>query len=149
MKDQGSTDNELPEEGEGSADQKRKVSSGDIGKEVSAATIGRMLGLATSSELKLIDGKLDLITAKLANLTVRLEKALSSAANAPTGSDLERIDVQIGSLRNLMVELLSGKTPASMTTYKYQGPAARPPAKPEAESERPSPPASDENANKS
>jgi hypothetical protein len=76
-------------------------------KEVSAATIGRMLGLATSTDLKLLEGKLELIQSKVTNLTVRLEKALSILQSAPTGSDLERIDVQIGGLKSLILEVLA------------------------------------------
>lgn len=89
-------------------------------KEVSAATVGRMLGLATSSELKLLEGKLDLIATKLTNLTVKLEKVISTLSNFPTGSDLERIDVQIGMLRSLITEGASGKqaAPASLLPKK-------------------------------
>ena len=82
-------------------------------REVSAATVGRMLGLATVSELKLLEGKLDLVSTRMQNMTIRLDKVLTMLSSAPTGSDLERIDVQIASLRTLikesMVTLTEGK----------------------------------------
>lgn len=76
--------------------------------EVSASTIGRMMGLATTAELKLVEGKLDLIATKVANLTTRMDKVLSILGTTPTGADLERIDVQIGSLKSLIKDVLAG-----------------------------------------
>ena len=76
------------------------------GRELSALTIGRMMGLATVQELALIESKIDLMATKVGNLTVRMEKVISSLANAPTGADLERIDVHIGALRTLIKEVL-------------------------------------------
>ncbi len=81
--------------------------SGDHGRDVSAATIGRMMGIATISDLKLVESKLDLMATKVANVTTRLEKALALLARMPTGADLERIDVQIGALRNLIRDTMS------------------------------------------
>ncbi len=78
----------------------------DAGQDVTAATIGRMLGLATNSEIKLLAQKLDLLATKVNNLNVRLEKVGVLMAKAPTGSDLDRIDVQIGALRTLIKEAL-------------------------------------------
>lgn len=77
-------------------------------KEISAATVGRMMGLATVTEIHLLESKLDLLGTKVANVTTRLEKVLSILQKAPTGSDMERIDVQIGALRTLVRETLTG-----------------------------------------
>lgn len=74
--------------------------------EVSAATIGRMMGLATVSDLKLLDSKVDLLATKISTITVKLDRAITILSGAPTGSDLERIDVQIGSLRSSIKEAL-------------------------------------------
>lgn len=75
--------------------------------EVSAMAIAKMMGLATSLELKIVEGKLDLISSKFNTITARLERMLTILNAAPTGSDLERIDVQIGALRNAMQEALN------------------------------------------
>lgn len=75
-------------------------------REVTAATIGRMMGLATTVEIKLLEGKIDLLSTRLNNLGVKLEKMSGLLQGAPTGSDLERIDVQIGSLRSMLRESL-------------------------------------------
>lgn len=75
--------------------------------EITATTIARLMGLATVSELKLIESKLDLVVSKITNFTARLEKISAILAQAPTGSDLERIDVQIGALRSLIRETFS------------------------------------------
>lgn len=73
-------------------------------KEVSAATIGRMMGLATVSDLKLLDSKVDLLSTKVAGLVMKLDKALNLLAAMPTGSDLERIDIQVGGVKTAVRE---------------------------------------------
>ncbi len=78
-------------------------------REVSASTIGRMMGLAGASDLKLLEGKVELMSTRVANLTSRMEKVLQALNNMPTGADLERIDVQIGALRTLLKEGLAGQ----------------------------------------
>ena len=75
--------------------------------EVSAQTIARMMGLMTLSDLKLLDGKLDLLVSRLGTISVRLDKVTSLMQQAPTANDMERIDVQIGTLRSSMRELLT------------------------------------------
>lgn len=75
-------------------------------REVSAATVARMMGVATSSELKLLDGRVELLTGRVHNLTLRVEKVLSMLQNMPSGSDFERIDVQVASLRSLIKDLM-------------------------------------------
>ncbi|MBN8547942.1 MAG: hypothetical protein J0M12_01365 [Deltaproteobacteria bacterium] len=81
--------------------------------EVSAATIGRMLGLASMRELNLLDTKLDLVMSKVNNMTVRLERVLTLLGSAPTGKDLERIDVQIAALRTMLRESAGASTVAA------------------------------------
>ncbi len=93
----------MPDQGQG----KDNLTAEQHNKEISASTIGRMLGLATSSELKLVESQLELAVTKLSTLMVKVEKALTLLGNCPNGSDLERIDVQIGSLRTLIVESMA------------------------------------------
>lgn len=83
--------------------------------EVSAATIARMLGLATVTEVKFLEGKIDLVSTKLNTITAKLEKAVSILNGTPTGSDLERIDVQIGALRAILTEVLTKLQEAAPT----------------------------------
>ena len=78
--------------------------------EVSAATIGRMMGLVTAAEFKLLEGKVDLLVTKLTGAVMKVEKVLQILGGAPTGADLERIDVQIGSLKTLIKEVLGDKS---------------------------------------
>jgi hypothetical protein len=57
---------------------------------------------------------MDLLSTRLSNLMVRLEKTMTMLQNSPTGADLERIDVQVGMLRSSVGEVLSalGKGPS-------------------------------------
>lgn len=90
----------------------------NIRPEVTASAIARMMGVATTTELQLLEGKIDLVSTKLATINVRFDKVLSLFNQLPTGSDLERIDVQIGALKALIKDLtlivtgdkLDGKT---------------------------------------
>ncbi len=75
--------------------------------EVSAQTIARMMGLTTQSDLKLVEGKMDLMVSRLGTINVRLERMGTTLQQAPTVNDMERIDVQIGTLRASMRELLT------------------------------------------
>ncbi|MFM1847801.1 MAG: hypothetical protein RL417_1275 [Pseudomonadota bacterium] len=92
--------------------------------EMSAATLGRLMGLATVSELKLIEGKIDLITSKLNNMMVRVDRMIALFNAMPTGADLERIDVQIGALKALIRDTLTqraGKEISSEPPAKKPG----------------------------
>lgn len=73
--------------------------------EISGVAIARMMGVATGTEMKLLEGKLDLIASRVNNLTLRIDRIVSQFGNMPTGTDLERIDVQIGSLKSLIRDL--------------------------------------------
>lgn len=75
--------------------------------EMSAATVGRLLGLATVSELRLLEGKLDLMATKLSNVITRLDRAVALLNAGATGADVERIEVQIVALKSLIRESLT------------------------------------------
>lgn len=79
------------------------------GPEMSATAIARLMGIATSTELKLLEGKLDVIITRLNALTGKVEKNHSMLARTPTGSDLERIDVHIGALKKLFADFLASQ----------------------------------------
>ncbi len=74
--------------------------------EIGAATLARMAGLATGSELKVLEGKLDLLAGRVANMTVRVERALTMLGNLPSGNDFERLDVNISSVKTMLREVL-------------------------------------------
>ena len=77
--------------------------------EVSATSIGRMMGLATSNEMALLEGKVDLLTTKFSMIVGKLDKLIAATGDFPSGSDLERIDVQIGALRKVIQDALDNK----------------------------------------
>ena len=75
-------------------------------REISVSTVARMMGLATVADLKLIGSKVDLVLGRVNAIAARMEKVLSVLNQAPTGSDLERIDLQIGGLKAMIRESL-------------------------------------------
>lgn len=89
---------------------------GDGRGEVSAATVARLLGVATTSDLRVLEAKLDLFGTKIATFAAKLDKVSGALAKIPSAGDLERIDVQIGSLRTQVreaVDVLKGLAPAT------------------------------------
>lgn len=92
--------------------------------EITAATLGRLMGLATMSELKLLEGKIDLMASKLNNIMVRVDRMIAQCNAIPTGADLERIDVQIGALKTLIRDTLTQL--AGKEISSEQPPAKRP-----------------------
>lgn len=75
--------------------------------DVSASTIARMMGVATTLEIKVLEQKVDLLSTKFNSVALKLDKMASALSSAPTGGDLERIDLQIGHLKNMLREVLT------------------------------------------
>lgn len=75
--------------------------------DVSASTIAKMMGLITSKEFQVLEGKIDLSLNRINNIQAKMEKIQSSFASLPTGHDLERIDVQLAALRTLIKDTLA------------------------------------------
>ena len=74
--------------------------------EVSARAIGRLMGLATVSELRLLDAKLDSISSRMESVVGRVDKCMEQISKLPSGSDHERVEVQLASIRSQLKELL-------------------------------------------
>jgi hypothetical protein len=102
---------------DGAVDQGFKGARG----EVSAAAIARMMGLATTSEVTMLEGKVDLLSSRVANMTTKIERLNNTLSHLPTGSDLDRIDINIGSLKTMIRDVLqklvadSGLSPENTT----------------------------------
>jgi len=79
--------------------------SGKKGQDVSAATVARMMGLATASDVKLLDGKIELLISRVASLTAKVEKTAQSVSKVSTTSDIDRIDLQISGLKSIVKDL--------------------------------------------
>ena len=74
--------------------------------DVSATTITRMMGIASVSELKLIETRLDLVTAKVTTVLAKFDKLMSTVNALPTGSDIDRLEIQLSSVKSVMKEVL-------------------------------------------
>ena len=82
-------------------------------QDVTATTIARMMGVATNTDLKLIEGKVDLLSGRLHNLGVRIERIITVIDSLPSGADFERIDAQLAALRTLVKETVASLAPAN------------------------------------
>jgi len=74
--------------------------------EVSASTITRMMGIATVTDLKLIENRIDLFTAKLSNITTKLDRVVSMLSSAPAAADIDRLEIQLGAVKSMLREVL-------------------------------------------
>lgn len=84
------------------ADDQKETNTEARTNELSAAALGRLMGLATGVEIRMLEGKIDLLTQKLAGMAAKIEKLTQTMSQTPTGADLERIDVQVGSIKAII-----------------------------------------------
>lgn len=97
--------------------------------DVSAATVARMMGIASTSDLRLLEGRVDLLTSKVAAILTKMDRCLSMFGSVPTASDIGRLEVQVAGIKAMMRELLdavgapvsSGKEQADRAAAQEQG----------------------------
>lgn len=81
--------------------------------EVSAQTITRMMGIASTTDLKLLEGRVDLLTSKVSSLLLKVDRVLTMFSSVPTPSDIGRLEIQLGSLKSMLREALEAINPSS------------------------------------
>lgn len=74
--------------------------------EVSAATVARMMGIASTSDLRVLEGRIDLLTSKVAAILTKVDRCLSMFTSVPSASDVGRLEVQLASIKSMMREVL-------------------------------------------
>lgn len=74
--------------------------------EVSAATVTRMMGIATTADLRLLESRVDLLASKVTGLLTKVDRVLSMFGSIPTSSDIGRLEIQVGALKTMLRELL-------------------------------------------
>jgi hypothetical protein len=74
--------------------------------EVSAATVARMMGIASTSDLRVLEGRIDLLTSKVAAILTKVDRCLSMFTSIPTASDIGRLEVQVAAVKTMMKEIL-------------------------------------------
>jgi len=74
--------------------------------EVSAATVTRMMGIATAADLRLLEGRMDLLASKVTGLLTKVDRVLSMFNSVPTSSDIGRLEIQVGALKSMLRDLL-------------------------------------------
>jgi hypothetical protein len=70
--------------------------------EVSAQTIARMMGIASATDLQLIEGRLDLLTSRVSTLMMKVDKVLASLGAVASVGDIGRIETQIASIKAIL-----------------------------------------------
>jgi hypothetical protein len=98
------------------------VSAAAVGAkvEVSAQTITRMMGIASTTDLKLLEGRVDLLTSKVSSLLLKVDRVLTMFSSVPTPSDIGRLEIQLGSVKSMLREALDGIN--SSSGHKVESP---------------------------
>jgi hypothetical protein len=65
-----------------------------------------MMGIASTSDLRLLEGRVDLLTSKVAAILTKMDRCLSMFGSIPTASDIGRLEVQVAAIKSMMRELL-------------------------------------------
>lgn len=73
--------------------------------DVSAATVARMMGIASTNDLRVLEGRIDLLTSKVAAILTKVDRSLSMFSSIPTASDIGRLEVQLAAVKTMMKEL--------------------------------------------
>jgi hypothetical protein len=97
------------------------VEAGSARGEVSGATIARMMGLATANELSMLEGKIDLLSSRVNNIIAKFERLQTTLNHFPTNTDLDRIDINVGSLKTLIRETLDQLTSVQAEKERAKG----------------------------
>jgi hypothetical protein len=72
--------------------------------EVSAQTIARMMGIASSTDLQLLEGRLDLLASRVSTLMMKVDKVLAGLGALASAGDIGRLETQIASMKSILRE---------------------------------------------
>lgn len=79
-----------------------------LGREMTISTLVHLLGVSTAAEVDVLENKVDTLTNELRTVNSRLEKIASQIQSLSGETMLERIDLQLSDIRNLMKKALPG-----------------------------------------
>ncbi len=126
---QGVEGNEKAEERAGAGAASNPVANAASARmEVSAQTIARMMGIASATDVQLLEGRLDLLASRVSTLMIKVDKLLSSVTTLASAGDIGRLETQIGSLKSMLRDavdavgsLQNGQAPASKESPESPG----------------------------
>jgi hypothetical protein len=72
--------------------------------EVSAQTIARMMGIASATDLQLLEGRLDLLASRVSTLMMKVDKVLAGLGALASTGDIGRLETQIASMKSILRE---------------------------------------------
>jgi hypothetical protein len=72
--------------------------------EVSAQTIARMMGIASATDLQLLEGRLDLLSSRVSTVMIKVDKVLAGLGTLASTGDISRLETQIASMKSILRE---------------------------------------------
>lgn len=72
--------------------------------EVSAQTIARMMGIASATDLQLLEGRLDLLASRVSTMMMKVDKVIASLTTLASTGDIGRLETQIASMKSILRE---------------------------------------------
>jgi hypothetical protein len=113
------TDGEVPLQGEIPEDKgQERVASGNATAsnpatatpgarvEVSAQTIARMMGIASATDLQLLEGRLDLLASRVSTVMMKMDKVITSLGSLASTGDIGRLETQVASIKSILREVV-------------------------------------------
>jgi hypothetical protein len=88
-----------------------------------------MMGIASTNDLRLVEGRVDVLTSKVAALLVRVEKVLSMFNSLPKSADIDRLEVQMSTVKSMIRELSENIEGSQLPRPKQEQDAAAAQAK--------------------
>ena len=73
-------------------------------RDVAVSTVVRLMGLATSTEVAVLEQKIDMLIAKLNTISTKVDRLNNTLQH---GSDFDRIDMQLADLRSILKNISS------------------------------------------
>jgi hypothetical protein len=64
-----------------------------------------MMGIASTNDLRVLEGRIDLLTSKVAAILTKMDRCLSMFSSVPSASDIGRIEVQLAAMKSMIREL--------------------------------------------
>lgn len=95
------------EQGEGKPEVTAAAVADGARVDVSASTITRMMGMATTTDIKLLEGRLELLSSKISQIQMKIERLSTQLSSAPTGSDIDRLEIQLGTVKSMVREVVN------------------------------------------
>lgn len=110
------------------ASERRAAAASAASRDVPLSTFVHLLGLSTSSQVSLIESKVDMLTSKVATALLKLERLTTDLTDIKADAAIDRIDFQLNDIRALLKKIAPMMAAGSTGTAADAGDGSKSPA---------------------